>query len=182
MTDSNIVELINHCFEDPRNRKNIERFSRALWPHLYAILASINPDQPDLVEDAVQTAFLKFMEIFRKGRKPEVNYLAYFVAVAKNCLRDEHRKRRLLTFPGEEELWRLIESDSTNRGTPVEDQILMMEAMMHLNARCRYLLEKWYICGFSPAELAPTLGIAAESVYMLRKRCIENLRAVLNSC
>ena len=179
MNDEDIRQALDRCFEDPENRSNLEHLYLVLYPHLRAILASISPDYLDRVDDALQDAFLKYMAIFRQGRRVGIEYLRYFVAIAKNCLSDEHRMMgrgaALL-----EELEELL--DPPRYGVDaarIERRILLLQGLASLEPPCRFVLERWYIAGDTADQLASVLEIQSASVYMRLKRCRDELREIL---
>src|ERR1051325_5331623 len=86
--------LIRDCFRQPEDLETLTRFNAAFRPHLLAALAVIARRDPSLAEDAYQAAFIKFIAIFRDGPQPGINYVPYFIAIAKNSLIDEVRRTR----------------------------------------------------------------------------------------
>ena len=87
-----VRRAIELCFSDPQNESHLRRFDDLFRPLVMAILVSLYRKDPAFVEDAYQSAFIKYIEIFRRGKKEGVVYDAYFAAIAKNSLLDELRR------------------------------------------------------------------------------------------
>src|SRR3979490_714190 len=87
-----VRRAIELCFSDPQNESHLRTFDDLFRPLVMAVLGSLYPKDPAFVEDASQSAFIKYIEIFSRGKKHGVVYDAYFVAIAKNSLLDELRR------------------------------------------------------------------------------------------
>ena len=86
---------MSYVFSDPQNESHLRRFDDLFRPLVMAILVSRYRKDPAFVEDAYQSAFIKYIEIFSRGKKDGVVYEAYFVAIAKNSLLDEPNRKVL---------------------------------------------------------------------------------------
>jgi len=129
------------------------------------------------VEDGYQSAFIKYIEIFREGKKKGVVYDAYFVAIAKHSVIDELRKQSK-QVPLDE----ILELPTPTRSSELGEQeagIAFFQALSSLDRRCQFLIESFYINGMSQQELAKRLKIQAQSVPMLLSRCRDALKGHL---
>lgn len=171
--------LIRDCLEHPRDEPTLTRFFQALLPYLSAALLATYSRDHETVQDALQSAFLKYIDIFRKGGKSSPPTLGYFVVVAKNCLIDELRRRKgqiPIDEVAESELPAFTPPDLVDRA---DRMLLLQSGMMRLDSRCQFILESYYIEEMDSVQLAHSLGIASESVHMTIKRCRDRLRTVL---
>lgn len=182
MTQSHheLNELIASCFQNPQDVETLTRLHEAFRPYVIVILVSIAPDGSGLAEDAYQAAFIKYIEIFKSGRKPQ-NAVPYFIAIAKNCLIDE--LRRLQPYVPFDELidedFSAKNLDDTNRR---DARMALLKGMSSLNQRCRFLLEQYYLKGTDIPQLAKYLKIQQDSVYVLLQRCRKELKNLLLQC
>jgi RNA polymerase sigma factor (sigma-70 family) len=175
-----ITRAIYTCFEDPDNVEKLEAFDGLFRPFMLAVLVSMTPDDPGFAEDAYQTAFVKFIQIFRGGRKPSIRYDAYFVAVAKHCLIDELRSRSRTSSI--EELLDCVSDDrEAKRIESLDRNIALFQGLSRLARRCHYLLESYYIRGATIDELSISLGIQKGSVQTAISRCREALRRIIKN-
>jgi len=170
--------LIRDCFRHPKDEATLGRFFEALLPYLTAALLATYTGDREVVRDALQSAFLKYINIFRKVENRDLA-LGYFVVVAKNCLIDELRRRK-----GEVPIDEVAENELPFVQASSEDDrearmALLQYAMLQLDPRCQYVLESYYINEMNTAKLAERLSIAPESVPMVTKRCRERLRQIL---
>jgi len=172
--------LIEDCFRHPEDQSRLTRFFQGILPYLRAALAATYSHDPSILQDALQSAFIKYIEIFRKGHKSGKLQLGYFIVVAKNCLIDELRRRKgqvPIDELTDRELPILQREDMNER----EDRMLLLQyAMTRLDARCQAILESYYIDETDAATLASWLGLARDSVHMAIKRCRDRLRSILS--
>src|SRR5467141_853700 len=90
----NFEGLIEACFDHPDDDKTIERFFYLFRPKEMATLISMYPTDPTLAQEAIDSAFSQYRAIFRSGPNHEnlSSYVAYFDALAKDCLISEIRR------------------------------------------------------------------------------------------
>jgi RNA polymerase sigma factor (sigma-70 family) len=172
--------LIEDCFKHPEDQSTLTRFFQSILPYLRGALAATYSHDPSIVQDALQSAFVKYMKIFRKGHKSGRLRLGYFIVVAKNCLIDELRRRK-----GQVPIDELAESElpifqTVDINERNERILLVQYAMTHLDARCQGILESYYIDEIDAATIASRLGLGGESVHMAIKRCRDRLRSILS--
>jgi RNA polymerase sigma factor (sigma-70 family) len=177
---SDLDSIICSCFENPDSVSDLTDFDAAFRPYVMAILNSMYRGDPGLIEDSYQSAFIKFIKIFRAGAKANTNYIRYFIAVAKNCLIDEVRRLRKYV-PIDEIFGADLSGLSASTHSDSDTHLMILQGMELLPRRCQYILESYYIAEMPPADLAKSLGIGEGSVYMAVKRCREELAVVLNS-
>ena len=171
--------LIRACFENPQNNATLMRFFQAILPYIRAALAAIYPRDLSVIEDALQNAFLKYLDIFRRAKKPRALSVGYFVVVAKNCLVDELRRRKgqiPIDDLAESELPNLPKADPSQREARM---LLLQHGITRLDPRCQRILQTYYIEEVKAETLAAMLDIAPDSVHMAIKRCRDRLRSIL---
>ena len=174
-----LQSLIEACFAAPRDESAMARLDAELRPYLLAVLASVNRRGADHVEDAYQAAFVKFIQLFRAGPRPGINYEAYFVAIAKNCFFDlAARDRRIV--PIDEVLESEFEIPSRDEMKRTEARLMVWQAPERMDRPCQFLLERHFLSGFEQQELAAEDGISLEAVRMRLQRCRDKLRRLLN--
>jgi RNA polymerase sigma factor (sigma-70 family) len=169
------AEVIRRCFARP-DQASLTEFDRAFRPYTIVTLISICHDRA-LAEDAYQSAFVKYIKLFRAGPRPGQSYEeSYFVAIAKHCLIDALRKRRQ-DLPIDELLAEGVEgADEEKR---IEARIDALQGLMRLDPRCRHILESYYLRGDDSSAIASRIGVQRDSVHMALKRCRESLRRQL---
>lgn len=64
-----VRRAIELCFSDPQNESHLRGFDDLFRPLVMAILVSLYRKDPAFVEDAYQSAFIKYIEIFGNGKK-----------------------------------------------------------------------------------------------------------------
>jgi RNA polymerase sigma-70 factor, ECF subfamily len=170
--------LIDDCFEHPRRHETLNRFFSAIVPYLRAALTSRYSGDPSLVDDALQSASLKYLKIFQETPKRPLS-VGYFIVVARNCLIDELRRRK-----GHLPIDEVAETDLPSVPATTADErddrmLLVQHAMMQLDSRCQFILESYYIDEVDGGKLAEWLNIGPDSVHMAIKRCRDRLRKAL---
>jgi RNA polymerase sigma factor (sigma-70 family) len=172
-TEPNWAELIADCFHRPHADAPLHRFLAAVLPYARAALTSRQVDLA-LVDDALQSAVLKYFHIFQHTPPRPLN-IGYFIVVAKNCLVDELRKRK-----GQVPLDELAEEVLSTAPVATEDaddrMLLVQYALARMDPRCRFILERYYIDEMNSRRLADFLRIGPDSVHMAIKRCRDRLR------
>lgn len=178
MSGAGLGAAIQDCFDHPHSEEAFVRFDGIFRPLALAILLSVYSNEPSLAEDAYQTAFVKFLEIFRAGDKGGKNWEAYFIAIAKNCLVDELRKRSRTVSIGE--LLKETAQD-VDEATRTELSIALFQAMMKLPRRCQFILEAYYIRSLKTEEISKRLSIQPDSFHMTLRRCRESLKKIFEA-
>jgi RNA polymerase sigma factor (sigma-70 family) len=170
--------LIHDCFEHPQSKATLARFFEAIIPYLRAALTSYHYGDPTLVEDAIQSAFVKFMKMFRESPRRPLR-IGYFVVIARNCLIDELRGRK-----GHLSIDDLAESELAAAKVPAlrdpdHRLTLIQHAMARLDSRCQFILESYYVNEMDSKDLAEMLNVSPDSVHMAIKRCRDRLRMAI---
>jgi RNA polymerase sigma factor (sigma-70 family) len=171
--------LIRECFRHPKDEAALGGFFEALLPYLTAALLGTYTGDREIVRDALQSAFLKYINIFRRKGENRDLAIGYFVVVAKNSLIDELRRRK-----GEIPIDEVAETELPFVQAVGEDDrearmMLLQYAMLQLDPRCQFVLESYYIDEMGAAKLAERLSVAPDSVHMVIKRCRDRLRQIL---
>ena len=177
-THTDFEAMIRDCFQSPEDVDALTRFEAAFRPYLMAVLRKYYPD-PCLAEDVYQSAFIKFIDLFRSGQRPRTHYEAYFVTIAKHCLVDELRRQRR-SVPISKVCEEEITQAAANTIELTELRLFVHEAMNRLDRRSQFILETYYLRGMPAAELAQYLRIQPDSVHMAIKRCRAQLAKILS--
>jgi RNA polymerase sigma factor (sigma-70 family) len=171
--------MIRDCFESPEDVDILTRFDDAFRPYLLRVLSRYCPDA-SLAADVYQAAFIKFMNLFKGGRRPRTNSKAYLVAIAKHSLIDEIRLQRR-SVPVSEVCDGEITQTSPNEMQRAEVRLIVHQTMKRLDPRSQFILESYYLVGMPAAELAQCLGIQPASIHMAIKRCRMQLGKFLSN-
>lgn len=175
---SAINKAIAKCFQSP-TEKNLRDLDSELRPRIYAILASLYRRSPEYVQDAYQSAFVKYLGIFRKGKPdPTINYEAYFVAIAKNSLLDELRKERKIV-PLDD-----LANELTAHHSGIDEAqavVQLFQALARLDSRCQFLLQAHYVNSMPDSEVAERLKVSKDSVPVLVSRCKHELLELIKN-
>lgn len=170
---SETVDLaIAACYARPGDVTALEELDRALRPYLLALLISLFPSEAALAEDAYQTSFLKFIQAFKSGRRPE-RELAYLIAIARNTFVDLIRKeRRLRAY---EDFLESAIPEGPSDFERVESQIDLLQAIARLDRRCQFVLERHYLQGVELVQLERQLQVSPNTMYTVLSRCRSRL-------
>lgn len=167
-----LEEALRKCFGSADDH-TLGAFDRQFRPFALAVL-SFQPFPPEIdLRDVYQNAFIKFIGIFESRDVEKVGNIGFFIAVVKNCLRDEIRKVRHV-----EELTEFIEDDSNSLDS-WDARLDVIFALQHLKSRCRLILEMFYIAGESVEEIAKAVGTEPHSIYTIKERCLKAVRDIL---
>ena len=176
MTDKKLNEAILRCFEEPDDRHALSDFDTIFRPLVSVALLRLCRHDPSMAEDAYQSAFVKYILIFRDGRDDAKNYANYFLVIAKNLLIDELRRaKRIVNIYGV-----LSEDDGqVSEDSRLVDKLTILEGMTRLSPRCQYVLESYYLGGMSSAEIARRLNVDVKTIYVILQRCRDRLRRII---
>jgi RNA polymerase sigma-70 factor, ECF subfamily len=149
-----------------------DRYADALYRHAYFRVFS-----ESRAEELMQESFLRAWRYMSDGEKVE-NLRAFLYRTLNNLIVDEYRKKR------EESLDVLIEESPANEPAEdgresLENRVLLAQVrdmMRELPEEDRELLTFRYIDDMSPAEIAETLGMTANSVSVRLHRIIAVLK------
>lgn len=175
-TAGKLAIILEKCFEDP-SELHLREFDELFRPRVIAVLISLYRKDRSYVEDAYQSAFLKYLEIFRSGKKTGIAYDSYFVAIAKNALIDELRKHA--NEIGFDEFLRSQAPFEPATLGLAEAGVRFFEALGKLSRRCQFIIESHLINGISAEEIAKSLKIQSQSIPTLLGRCRDLLRMYL---
>jgi RNA polymerase sigma factor (sigma-70 family) len=173
-----IRDLALHCLEDPSDNVAWSDFYTAFQPILLAVLVAVHPQDPSVAEDACQSAFAKFLSLFREKKERRVLDERYLVVIGKNCLSDELRRRKR-DIPFDTLLQVDVASDRDDAGA-TEARLGLLQAVARLPRRCQYAIERYYVGGATVAMIGRALGVQAASVHVILQRCRDQLRVILN--
>jgi RNA polymerase sigma factor (sigma-70 family) len=175
MTDQQIEEMIAACFERPHDEGVIATFYTAFRPLVLLRLRALCRRDPSLCEDAYQTAFIRYIALFKEGRSKGRNYANYFLVIAQNWLIDQLRRESRLV--NSEELFESV----IGQPDRADERLMLLEALLSLDARCRFALERYYLSDDTRENLARQLKVSSSSIYMTVSRCRDELRRRLFS-
>jgi RNA polymerase sigma-70 factor (ECF subfamily) len=127
---------------------------------------------PDLVDDVVQTTFLKLLTRIDRYEPQEVPFEAWLLRVARNAAFDELRRRRT------RESRPIVDDDGV---ILAGDEIggALWEALERLPVAWREVLVLRHVVGLSVPEVAERLGTTPRSVTSQLERACTTLRSIL---
>lgn len=176
--EPNWSALIDACRKHPRDEAVLTPFFETILPYLRAALLSVFSRDVGLVEDALQNACLKYLEIFTEKRDRPLS-VGYFFVIARHSLIDELRRRKG-HLPIDEVAERdLVAVPSANNDSSVKT-LLVQHALMQMDSRCQFILQSYYINETDSRTLASQLQVAPDSVHMIIKRCRDRLKSLLS--
>jgi len=124
-------------------------------------------------EDITQIVFAKLMDRIGKYEQREAPFAAWIMRVARNAALDSMRAKRAI--PTED----VRVTDEGQAQTGIDRSRDLREALKQLPEDQREVLILRHIVGFSPIEIAETLGKSESSVHGLHHRGRRTLRANL---
>jgi RNA polymerase sigma factor (sigma-70 family) len=129
----------------------------------------------DASEDAVHDAFAKVLTVLKRGGGPDSGFRPYLLTAVRRTVYDRQRTDRRVHHTDEIEAF--------DPGTPFEDtaiekleRAMVARAFLSLPDRWRTILWHTEVEGAKPAEVAPILGVTANSAAALAYRAREGLR------
>ncbi|WP_021593836.1 sigma-70 family RNA polymerase sigma factor [Actinomadura welshii] len=129
----------------------------------------------DAADDAVQDAFARILAVLKRGGGPGSDFRPYLLTVVRRTVYDRRRTDRRVHHTGDIEAF--------DPGTPFEDtaveeleRSLVARAFLSLPDRWQTVLWHTEVEGAKPAEVAPILGVTANSAAALAYRAREGLR------
>jgi RNA polymerase sigma-70 factor, ECF subfamily len=128
---------------------------------------------PDLVDDVVQTTFLKVLTKIDRYEAREVPFEAWLIRVARNAAFDELRRRRA------GDLRPLLEEDAAIAvGCELPGEL--WDALDRLPSMWREVLVLRYVLGLPVPEVSSRLGMTPRAVRTLSDRGCASLRGALD--
>jgi RNA polymerase sigma factor (sigma-70 family) len=131
-------------------------------------------------DDLVAEGFAKVLSALRRGKGPDLAFRPYLLTAVRNALYDRTRRDSRVEFTDEppEPVNAVLLAADYER----EDRAMVAQAYAALPERWQLVLWHADVEGRQPAEIAPLLGISANSVAALAYRAREGLRqAYLNA-
>gem|GEM_PF-747357 len=151
--------------------QGFEDMARSAWPALVRTAHALTGHRAE-AEDAVQASLLKAMSAWRRVEGQERwRQQAYLRQIVVNTCRSSWRKWGSRLYPGEPP-----ELGQPARTAPVEDRVIVQEALARLPARQRAVLVLRYYEDLSEAEIAARLGCAPGTVKSSAARALKALR------
>lgn len=125
-------------------------------------------------DDLVAEGFAKVLGALRKGKGPDLAFRPYLLTAVRNALYDRTRRDSRIDFTDDtpEPVNAVLLAADYDR----EDKAMVAQAYAALPERWQMVLWHTDVEGRSPAEVAPLLGISANSVAALAYRAREGLR------
>ncbi|KAM9866727.1 hypothetical protein ACIFOC_00492 [Leucobacter aridicollis] len=134
------------------------------------------------VEDLVQNAVIKLIELWNEGKGPVINPRSYVVVSIRNAYTDRLRspRSRAISLDGLEETG----SEPVDERNVFSDELMFEQdavrrAFAALNEKHRVVLHEVLVNGAKPAELAPKLRRSAPAISNLLNRAKLELRRQL---
>lgn len=165
-TDGELIELV---------REGDARAYGRLWErHVGAACGAARRITSKLeADDIVSEAFAATLSAIRTGAGPREAFRPYLFQAVRNVAATWGRKPKDLALELVDES---TYPSSADASLAVDDRMLVAAALDQLPPRWRTVLWHLEIEGMSPRELAPVLGISANSVSVLGHRARAGLR------
>ncbi|MEO3825964.1 sigma-70 family RNA polymerase sigma factor [Actinomadura sp. B10D3] len=129
----------------------------------------------DAAEDAVQDAFARILAVLKRGGGPGSGFRPYLLTVVRRTVYDRQRTDRRVHHTDDIEAF--------DHGTPFEDtaieeleRSMVARAFLSLPDRWQTVLWHTEVEGERPAQVAPILGVTANTAAALAYRAREGLR------
>lgn len=173
---------------DPAQEQAWREFDARFRPILRAFAAKLGLSHAD-AEDVTQETLVRFIKHYRAGKydRTRGRLSSWLVAIAQNCIYDLHQNRaERMEQRGESAMLPLSETGQLDDLFEQECRRLLIEqAMNELRATTR--MDEKTIRAFelvaiqqkSVAEAAAETGLAADSIYAAKHRCLSQLRDIL---
>lgn len=173
---------------DPADERSWREFDKRYRPIIVAFARRVGLAEADTA-DVAQETLVRFLRSYRQGQydRERGRLRSWIIGITKHCigeLRQRRARRRevhgvsaLADFPGDDELDRIWDAEC--------QQAILREGLAELRERTRIdegTLRAFELLAFeaqSPAEVAATLGITANDVYLAKHRCLSRLRKIL---
>jgi RNA polymerase sigma-70 factor, ECF subfamily len=172
--DEAIITLINQAKKGDNQafgeiyRTYYERIYRFIYYMLY---------DPALAADITQTTFLKTWKSLKTFDSQKGTLQAFVFAVARNCVIDEQRKKKLLSLDRIEDL--ATKEDVAEELIIRENRKLLYKTMGFLKSAEKQLLVLRYFEEMSMAEIALVVGKDEGAVRVRIHRILKKMRAKL---
>lgn len=126
-------------------------------------------------DDVTAEAFARTLSALRRGYGPRDGFRSYVVAAARNIATEW--SRRLRDVPVDLSVFEIVDESVVDlASTPVVNADLALLAFTQLPQRWQQILWHTEIEGRKPADVAPLLGLTANSAAALALRAREGLR------
>jgi RNA polymerase sigma-70 factor (ECF subfamily) len=168
----------------PKNeaKKTEEDFLAAFDEHSDALFRHclVRVRDREVAKDIVQETFTKTWNYLAKGKK--VDHLrAFLYRVANNLIVDTSRRKRSSSLDRmmEEDGYEVADESIRDPGN-VPDARLAMKLLETLDDIYRVVITMRFVDGFTPKEIAQTLGVSENVVSVRIYRGIERLKGIVN--
>ncbi len=153
-----------------------DRYAPALLRHL-----SYRAPNKETAEDLLSKTFLKCWEYVHSGKK--ITYLKQFLyTTAQNALTDHYRRKSTADIPSDD-LTAYDRPDEHDRATVLLDRefdkIALAEALAKIRPEFRDVLVMRYLDELEINEVAKTLEVTPNAVYVRLHRALKSLKTVL---
>ncbi|WP_436664328.1 RNA polymerase sigma factor [Alicyclobacillus acidoterrestris] len=126
-------------------------------------------------EDIVQDVFIKAIKSWKNFRQ-EAQPKTWLFVIAKNCIRDSLRKKRITTTG----LNRLLPLANSESHSHLESLVEIMDSLKDLSIEERNVLYLRHVEDLQVNEIAEILGISRSKVYRLETKGTNELRRALS--
>jgi len=188
MLTKTTTELLE-ALADSRNDEAWRRFDERYRPIVNSFVRHVGLN-PDDAADVAQEALVRFVRSFRDGKydRQRGRLSAWLIGIAKHCVDDLHanrRKRRearglsaLLSWPDDHRLTHIW--DAACEQAILRNGFNLLREETQFDPRTIAVLEMLILEGHSPTEVAQSLGLSLNDVYVSKHRCLSRLRHLLN--
>jgi RNA polymerase sigma-70 factor (ECF subfamily) len=175
LTDSLLAERVQRG-DDKAFAEVYERYAPVILRHL-----SYRTPNKETAEDLLSKTFLKCWEYVRSGKK--ITYLKQFLyTTAQNALTDHYRRKSTADIPSDD-LTAYDRPDEHDRATVMLDRefdkVALAEALAKIRPEFRDVLVMRYIDELEIDEVAKTLDVTPNAIYVRIHRALKSLKEVL---
>ncbi len=157
----------------PDDQRILEVYRETIEP-LYGFALRRVGGARQLAEDVTQETFLKAVTHWCNKGLPE-NPLAWLCTVARNIIRDHHRRRPPQPVANEKIEHYLTQEPDESEPAPVN----LTWALAHLKRAHSDVLEAFYLDGQSTRDIARTMGVSERAIEGRLRRARQALRRQL---
>ncbi|MBZ0171565.1 MAG: sigma-70 family RNA polymerase sigma factor [Phycisphaerales bacterium] len=175
---------------DPANDGVWREFDERYRGTLISLARTLGLGDAD-AQDAAQETLTRFYKAYRAGRydRGRGRLRAWITAIARNCIRDIHnaragrREHRGLSAIEHRLADREFESawDAASRCAVLRRSLQRLRAETDTGEAAIRAFEEVVLRGRKPGEVAQSMGISRNDVYLAKHRCLSRLRSLADT-
>lgn len=174
---------------DPEQEQAWHDFDGRFRPILRAFCAKLGLSHAD-AEDVTQESLVRFIKHYRAGKydRTRGRLSSWLVAIAQHCIYDLHQSRaQRMEQRGESAMLPLSDTGALDdlfeqecRKQLIEQAMAELRATTRMDEKTIRAFELVAIHQKSVADAAAETGLAADSIYAAKHRCLTQLREILS--